>query len=262
MKCLFKSTLLIALPLIAIGAQAQTVTLDYYFNHEVHKAKNGNTVRFHYLWEDKSNNGFSILGKAFTDRGAKLASLNEAPTAVNLKGTDIYIIVDPDTKKENPQPDYIGQKDITEIEKFVKNGGVLVLMANDSANVELPHLNNLAARFGIHFNNDLYKHVIDDAHFNDGAVNVKGNTLFKTAATIFMKDICTISVKSPASAALSDDNHVIIATARYGKGTVLAVGDPWLYNEYVNGRLPARFENDKAANDLAAWLLAQVGKGN
>ena len=94
--------IIIAAPFIS---NAQTVTLDYYFNHEVHKAKDGSIQRFHYLWEDKSNNGFSIFGKAFTDRGAKLSSLNEAPTAANLKSTDVYIIVDPDTKKENPQPE-------------------------------------------------------------------------------------------------------------------------------------------------------------
>jgi hypothetical protein len=50
----------------------------------------------------------------------------------------------------------------------------------------------------------------------------------------------------------------IIAVAKYGKGTVLAVGDPWLYNEYINGRLPPGYENDKAANDVAKWLIKQI----
>ena len=49
-----------------------------------------------------------------------------------------------------------------------------------------------------------------------------------------------------------------MAVAKYGKGTVFAVGDPWLYNEYVNGRLPTGFENDKAAADLTKWLIAQI----
>jgi unsaturated rhamnogalacturonyl hydrolase len=50
-----------------------------------------------------------------------------------------------------------------------------------------------------------------------------------------------------------------MAVAKYGKGTVFAVGDPWLYNEYVDGRrLPLEYENFRAANDLARWLLAQT----
>jgi unsaturated rhamnogalacturonyl hydrolase len=36
------------------------------------------------------------------------------------------------------------------------------------------------------------------------------------------------------------------------------VGDPWFYNEYVDGRkIPAEFENYLAAEDLVRWLLKQ-----
>jgi len=48
-----------------------------------------------------------------------------------------------------------------------------------------------------------------------------------------------------------------MAVARVGKGAVFAVGDPWFYNEYTDGRkLPADFDNYNAARDLAQWLLA------
>lgn len=250
---------LIAFSGLYLNADAQKVTLDYYFNHEVHKNASGKTERYHYLWEDKTNSGFSILGDAFKRAGGQLDTLGKAPTVNNLKGTAIYIIVDPDTKKESPDPNYIEPKSIAEITKWVNNGGVLVMMANDSANVELQHFNNLAAKFGMHFNDDLQNHVINDTHFEDGAIITTGNPIFKTARKIFMKDVCSISVKHPAKAALKNTaGAVIIATARYGKGTVFAVGDPWLYNEYTNGRLPPGFENDKAANDIAEWLIKQV----
>ena len=249
--------LVLALPIYS--ANAQKVTLDYYFNHEVRTTKSGKVERYHYTWEDKTNSGFSIFGGTFIRAGATLDTLGLAPTTANLKGTAIYIIVDPDTKKESPNPKYILAKDIKEITAWVKNGGVLVVMANDSANVELPHFNNLAAQFGLHFNNDLQNHVINDQHFEDGAVNTTGSPIFKTAHKIFLKDVCSIGVSPPAKAALKNSNGaVIIATAKYGKGTVFAVGDPWFYNEYVNGRLPAGFENDKAANDVAQWLMKQV----
>ena len=52
-----------------------------------------------------------------------------------------------------------------------------------------------------------------------------------------------------------------MATSKYGKGSVFAVGDPWLYNEYTDGRkLPVDFENFKAAQDLSRWLL-NAGRG-
>ena len=51
----------------------------------------------------------------------------------------------------------------------------------------------------------------------------------------------------------------LMATAKYGKGTVFATVDPWLYNEYTDGRkLPATFDNFGAAKELARWIIEQV----
>ena len=83
--------------------------------------------------------------------------------------------------------------------------------------------------------------------------------MFKTAHKVFMKDVCSIGTKRPAEPELKNSSGAtILAIAKYGKGTVFAVGDPWFYNEYVNGRLPAGFENDKAANDVVQWLIAHT----
>jgi unsaturated rhamnogalacturonyl hydrolase len=50
-----------------------------------------------------------------------------------------------------------------------------------------------------------------------------------------------------------------MALAKYGKGTVFVVGDPWLYNEYTDGRkIPAEFENYKAGKELVKWLIQQI----
>ncbi len=243
---------------LATRVNAQVVMLDYYFNHEVHKNAAGQQQRFHYLWDETANTGFSIWGEAFKTAGATLDTLAEAPNVNNLKKASIYIIVDPDSKKENPDPHYINETEATAIATWVKKGGVLVMMANDSATVELAHFNILAGKFGLHFNNDLQNHVIDDNHFEDGAIVLTDNPVFPTAGKIFMKDVCSINTIIPARAVITKNSAVIMATVKYGKGTVLAVGDPWLYNEYVNGRLPAGFENDKAAHDISAWLLKQV----
>ena len=48
----------------------------------------------------------------------------------------------------------------------------------------------------------------------------------------------------------------LMAVARYGKGTVFAVTDPWLYNEYTDGRkLPPEYDNFAAGRELVRWLL-------
>ena len=258
MKNMFLASAIAILTGAIYTSAAQTVTLDYYFNHEVHLTKSGAQERFHYMWEDTTLNGYSIFGEAFKKTGAQLKSLDAAPTFDNLKGSDIYIIVDPDTKKESPDPKYIEDRHITEIVKWVKAGGVLVMMANDSANVELPHFNHLAARFGMHFNDDQQNHVVGE-NFQQGAVITTGNPLFKTAGKIYMKDVCSIALTGPAFSVLKNKNGaVIIASAKFGKGSVVAVGDPWLYNEYTNGRLTPDFENNKAANDFAIWLIGKI----
>ncbi|WP_419801702.1 DUF4350 domain-containing protein [Mucilaginibacter sp.] len=255
MNKLFLTLAFVAAFVARAKAQEKVVTLDSYFNNEHRKTADGAVQSFHYKWEEKDNNGFSIFGEIFKNNGARLQTLYEEPTLNKLKKTTVYIIVDPDTKKESPDPKYISQADANVIAQWVKAGGTLLLFANDSANVELPNFNKLAEKFGMHFNNQMINHVTDDQHFADGAVIPVNNPVFKTAAKIFMKDACSITVKKPAEALLYSGSAVIIAEANFGKGKVVAVGDPWLYNEYVNGRLPAGFDNDKAAADLVKWLM-------
>ncbi len=261
MKRFLICALIILLKITSVTS-AQTVTLDYYFNHETYKTASG-VQRFHYMWTDQQNTGFSIWGGIFKKNGLKLDTLNKAPTITNLSKSDIYIIVDPDTKKETAKPNYIESRDIEQIAAWVKAGGILVLMANDSANVELPHFNNLAAKFGLHFNDDLPNHVIDDKHFKDGEVTNIDHSIFKSNPKVFLKDVCSISLNNPDAKAVfksADGAVVIAATVKYGRGTVFAVGDPWLYNEYVNGRLPSIYQNDIAANELTIWLKNQATK--
>lgn len=259
MKKIFISTLLIFAAVASTNAIiAQTVTLDYYFNHETIKDSAGNLHHFHYTWEDKKQTGYSKWGEILRSKGAITNSLEEAPTYKGLAGSDIYIIVDPDTEKETANPNYIQPEHVTAIKQWVKDGGVLVLLANDSANVEMEHFNTLAQAFGITFNNDDY-HKVKGNEFEMGAFYIPANhPVFKTARKIYMKELSTLTIKAPAKAVFKDGDNVIIAESHYGKGTVFAVGDPWIYNEYCNGRLPKEYDNDKAADDLSTWLINQA----
>jgi unsaturated rhamnogalacturonyl hydrolase len=237
------------------------VVLDYYFNNERRKDVTGAPVRFHYVWEDLANSGFSIWGHIFRMNGARTDSLTVAPTPANLKGASVYIIVDPDDDREVSSPHFVGDNDIAVIDDWIKAGGVLVLMANDSANCEFEHFNRLAERFGIHFNYDCY-HKVTGNQFEMGAFTMTGQDgIFAKTKKIYIKELSTLRLSGPAQPIFSDGGKVIMAVAHVGKGVVFAVGDPWFYNEYTDGRkLPADFENYDAAQDLAKWLLAQAGR--
>ncbi len=240
--------------------KGKTVTLDYYFNNEVKKDSTGQVAPYHYKWEELPNSGFSLWGYLFRSVGVKTEALRDAPTLANLRKTNVYIIVDPDTKEESEQPNFIEPEHIEAITEWVKSGGVLVLMGNDVGNAEFDHFNQLAARFGIQFNKDS-RNRVQGNNFAAGKLLVpSAHPIFKTATNLYLKEISTLRVVSPARAVLEDKGDVIMAITKLGRGTVFAVGDPWLYNEYMDGRkLPADFDNYKAANDLTRWLIQQAG---
>src|SRR5262249_47859444 len=150
--------------------------------------------------------------------------------------TDIYIIVDPDTKAETENPNFIEPQHVKAITDWVKGGGVLVLMGNDVGNAEFEHFNQLAKQFGIQFNEDSKNRVTGDT-FEMGKVMVgSGDAIFKTARKLYLKESSALALTPPAKSAMVHQGDVIMATAKLGKGTVFAVGDPWFYNEYVDGR--------------------------
>ena len=136
---------------------------------------------------------------------------------------------------------------------------VLVMLENDPGNADLDHLNVLSDRFGIHYNNVL-RNRVDGNNFQMGKVAVEGGgVVFRNPHTLYMKEICTITTNSPARPVLRDRGDILMATASYGKGKVFATVDPWLYNEYTDGRkLPAEFDNYAAGRELVRWILQQV----
>ena len=246
------------LPTLSVG-KGKTVTLDNYFNHETKKDITGKTVEWHYVWEEDDNGGFSMFGNIFHKYGVKTKSLKTAPTLQNLANTSIYIIVDPDNEKESEHPKYISADDINSIYTWVKNGGVLLLFSNDSANVEFEHFNKLAAKFGIQFNYDC-NNKETEPHFEMAKIDVDpGNAIFKDVNKVYIKEYSSLSVSDPAHTVLKQGNTNVAAVAKIGKGTVFAVGDPWFYNEYTDGRkIPPDFQNYQAAEDLVKWAIEQT----
>ncbi|MNJ93862.1 Unsaturated rhamnogalacturonyl hydrolase YteR [compost metagenome] len=248
-----------AMPKPGLG---KTVVLDSYFNKETKKDQSGNVVSWHYKWEEMSNGGFSMWGEQFNNAGFKTSTLYNAPTAANLKNASVYIIVDPDTEKESSKPNFIGANDIKNITDWVKAGGVLILMGNDTGNVEFDHFNQLAKNFGVQFNKDSKGRVVGNKFEMGKALVPAGNELFKTAEQLYIKEYSTLKLVAPAKSVLKDkDGNNMMAVAKLGKGSVFVIGDPWLYNEYVDGRkLPAEYDNFKAGQDLVNWVGKQFIK--
>ena len=98
--------------------------------------------------------------------------------------------------------------------------------------------------------------MVKNDEYETGVVIPNDKQVFKEPYKMYLKEISVLNVKAPAKALVTKENDIVIAIAKHGKGTVFAVGDPWLYNEYVDGRkLPAEYKNYKAAEDLVKWLL-------
>ena len=243
--------------------QKPKVVLDNFFNNEKKENKETKVLEsWHYTWNDTSNGGFSLLGEIFTKQGAEISTLTTAPTKKDLKNANIYIIVDADIDKEayGGKANQIDPASIKNLVEWVKKGGVLVLMSNDNGNSEFEHFNKLAGEFGIHFNDDSYNRV-QKREFEQGKVMVPaGNEIF-SQQKLYMKEVSSIDVKSPAKAILTAEEKNIGAIAKFGKGTVFALGDPWCYNEYIDGKkLPADFTNYQGTEEWVKWLLKQTSK--
>ena len=239
--------------------RGKTVLLDGWFSSQKRPDAFGQQVSFHYKWNDESESGYSLLGHIFGNFGAETKTLYSAPTLADLHQAQVYIVVSPDIPIKNPNPNYVQPQDSAQIAEWVKAGGVLMILANDPANTDLEHLNLVTDRFGIHLNSVLRKHVLEHS-WEMGKIAIPGGgPIFRDPHTLYMKDVCNLSVQPPAVSEFQDNEGILMASAKYGKGTVFVTVDPWLYNEYTDGRkLPAEYDNYAGGKELARWILGQV----
>lgn len=242
-------------------ARGETVTIDAWYNSQRRKNAAGQMDLFHYKWSDWSDSGYALFGHIFESYGAVTATLDSAPTLEKLSKSQFYIIASPDIPVKNPNPHYMTEQEASEIAGWVEQGGVLVLMENDPPNADLAHLNLLADKFGIHFDDVLHHHILGE-HVEDGRMPVSPDgVLFHQPHTLYVKDTCAISLRGQAVALFRDRGDVVMATAKYGRGAVFASVDPWLYNEYTDGRkkpvIYNQFDNFAGGKEFVQWLLQQ-----
>ncbi|MGE5418595.1 MAG: DUF4350 domain-containing protein [Chloroflexota bacterium] len=249
---------LFAAAILTGSMSAQPVVgLDNWFNRET-EAKTKKP--FHYLWTDTEFSGYSQWGDIFTSKGATLTTLGK-PTTAALSKVNIYIIVDPDTTTETTYPNYIATADINAIRQWVKKGGVLAVLANDAPNCEFTNLNRLMREFGMTFNH-VTLHPVPGRDWEKGASkDLPGHPLFNGVSKIYIKEVADINLTGTAKPVLTENGKVLIAENSYGKGYVFAIGDPWIYNEYIDhAMLPESFQNKRAAENLSDLLIGNVKK--
>ncbi len=242
----------------ALPGAGKTVLLDAWYNSQTRKDAAGNAVLFHYKWDDYSDSGFSLLGHIFRGYGVQTKTLSTAPTVNALGSAQFYIIASPDNPSKTPEPHYMNARDAEQIAAWVKQGGVLILMENDPDNADILHFDTLADKFGLHFNNALTHHVIGD-QIEMGRIELtQPNAPFTHPHVLYMKDTSSIALSAGATPLLQWKGDTLMAVAHYGKGTVVAVADPWLYNEYTDGRkLPPEYDNFAAGREFVGWILQQ-----
>jgi len=106
----------------------------------------------------------------------------------------------------------------------------LVLLGNDTGNAGFEHLNQLAGRFGIEFLEETYPKVL-----GKGILITRGEgSIFEGAPEVYLVEVAPLKVSSDVKIVLVDHGTPIMALAQAGKGKVFAVGDPWVYNEYID----------------------------
>ncbi|WP_158824237.1 glycoside hydrolase family 88 protein [Granulicella sp. S156] len=241
-------------------ARGKTVLVDAWFNSQQRKVADGHMELFHYKFFDDANSGYSFLGHMFSQYGMRLELLDHAPRAADLKGVSVYVIPSPDIPLLNPNPHYMDKESADAIEAWVKSGGVLMLMENDSDHSEFAHFNILSERFGIHYNAvDRNQEIGSD--YSTTLVQIPAGTggIFHESYKALEKEICTITVSGAAKPVLVDKGDVVMAVSHTGKGLVYANTDPWVYNEYTDGRKsPLGEQNFAAGQELVHWIVGQA----
>ncbi|MGC2638216.1 MAG: DUF4350 domain-containing protein [Acidobacteriaceae bacterium] len=238
-----------------------TILLDAWYNSQTRPGADGKPELYHYKWDDTTASGYSLFGQMWRDAGVATETLTTEPTAAALKGAQYYVIVSPDNPAKNQHPHFMTEADAAAIEQWVGAGGVLLMMENDPANADIAHLDLLADKFGLHFNNVLVHHVVGD-DFPAGRINVGAKAPFTHPHTIYMKDTCSLALSGKTVPLIVWKGDTLMGWTRFGRGIVVAVTDPWLYNEYTDGKkLPSFYDQQAAGREFVRWVIEQRKAG-
>lgn len=202
----------------------------------------------HYRWDATYAGGFSAFAELLRGMGAETRTLRERFTARSLVESRCLIVVDPDTPAESAAPRYISDAEVEAVAAWVNGGGRLVLLGNNQGNAEFAHFNRLARRFGIRFVETTARKAD-----GDGRLSLEISALepvFPRGGRAYVVDVAPLELSGAARALAREGGVPIMAMAEAGRGKVFALGDPWLYNEYID-----REDNWRLGSELFRYLL-------
>jgi hypothetical protein len=218
-------------------AQKPLVALDCFHNNESSP---------HYTWQLTSVGGYSQFGQLILGLGADTISIRTAMDSTVLAPVKVLIIADPDDSSEATNPNFMTAAEADVLDKWVQRGGSLMLLGNNKGNCDFTHFNLCAAKFGITFNQDTQSGSSDLGPLPQ-------HPLFTGCDTLHIVGICTQTLAAPAQAIFTVGGNVLISTVLKGNGKVFAMGDPWIYNEYINSK-----DNKACGTNVMKWLLGQT----
>lgn len=185
----------------------------------------------HYYWEGTYQGGYSGLSHILKSLGAEPRTVKSALSAETLRGLNALIIVDPDTPAETASPNTIQDGEIQALVKWVSDGGTLLLFGNDPGNAEFTRLNALATRFGIEF---IEKKHVDASGNAKLTLRTPAGGWFTPGLKFYGVDLAPLKLSATnAETLLAENGTPMMASVSVGKGRVVALGDPWVYNEYL-----------------------------
>ncbi|HWQ55404.1 MAG TPA: DUF4350 domain-containing protein [Bryobacteraceae bacterium] len=202
----------------------------------------------HYRWEGTDPGGFSSLAALLAGMGARTRSLRQRLTTQYLAGVDCLILAAPDTPAESGAPRYITNLEVQSLAAWVRNGGTLVLLGNNRGNAGFVHLNRLARRFGIRFAERTVGGAAADGRLKFDVA--PSSPVFPRGGAFYAEDVVPLEIAGTARPLLQHNGEVIMAIAQFGRGTVFALGDPWIYNKYIDTE-----DNWLLASELFRYLL-------
>jgi hypothetical protein len=218
----------------------KVVAVDGWHNRE--------TEPRHYAWDGDYPGGFSGFGHMLRGLGAETRTLKAPFTPQSLQDIDLLIVVDPDTPKEAASPNLITDAEIEAAALWVRKGGTLLLFGNDPGNAEFERMNALAKRFGIQFRERKHADVQNNAKLT---LTTSPGSWFTAGLKFYGVDLAPLRVTAKnADLLLSERDTAMMAAVREGKGMVVALGDPWVYNEYLYTQ-----DNRQIAEELLRKLL-------
>jgi len=218
-----------------------------------------------YLPDGNYKDVLTRLGKDFEVRVH-----NKPLTAETLADVKLVLIANPSDKavSNHPAPHHFSTTDIEALADYVKNGGGLMVMENqENHNLEVEDSNKLLARFGIQATNlytDAKQLILPKETPLVGGLRwayYTGNLLLLDSShSAKPHAVVTNDLKQKPAKGPRDQAGVLMASAEFGRGRVLAVTDSgwiadWAFSgEGVGGVSIKDQDNWEIFHRLSRWV--------